>query len=68
MQTVEDLRKELQGSIEDAQGDYPDVSECDIHFELAIGVALGADDREVAKEFLRAEFGYVPDTYKGYLA
>ena len=68
MHTVDDLKNDLAGAMEDAAGDFPDMHPEEYAFDLIIGVALGSDNRPAAEEFLRRELGYVPDTYKAVLA
>lgn len=65
---VEALKKELElgvGEImAEVEHDGIELGSDDAAWDLSIGVALGAESKEDAEEFLRREWGYVPDQFK----
>lgn len=65
---VQALKRDLEAGVkeikEEAEYNGMELSDCDAAFDLSIGVALGAETKEDAEEFLRREWGYVPNQFK----
>jgi hypothetical protein len=61
---MDELEQHFAEAMEDAQGDYPDVGEADLAFEMAIAVALQHDDRAEAAQWLTGTLGFLPESYK----
>lgn len=59
-ETIEEARAELDLMLSDAQSDFPDVSECDIHHDMVQSLVHMCTP-EVAREICRTELGWVPD-------
>lgn len=63
---VQKIKAEFDLSVEDVEGDHPDV-ETGYEIDLAASIARLTEGvtEESRLEFLRREFGYVPFAYSG---
>jgi GGDEF domain-containing protein len=64
-EAVKELQHDLEEGVEELRAEMgPDVGQDDISFDLSIGIALCHESRPDAEEFLRREWGYVPQQYR----
>lgn len=62
---VQKLKAEFEAAVAECKAEpcYAEVGEDDIAFDLSTAMALQEEDKEVAREFLMREWGYLPQDF-----
>jgi len=64
MAHIASLSQVYEAALDDARGDYPDVPDVDLEYEMAIVVAIDHPDQHEAEQWLRGTLGFVPEGFK----